>query len=270
LTGGALPVHLVERRSRIRRSIRGLMPARLRWRRGPASSWRVSASGKACRLRDADPARSRQRPGHAGFVTLSELRPGGAGQVELHDIGQRLFAQREAPGITHPARRKWKTSPAGRRRQPDPDSGETIEGQLLVAADGSRSTLGARCGISWQQQPYEQLAIIANVSTALPIEGRAFERFTEHGPLAMLPMSQDAVRWCGVTRSRGAMRCWAGPTNVFAAAAAGVWLAAGRITHAGKRSVYPLALTTAMRGFASPGAGRQCGADAASHRRAGL
>lgn len=45
------------------------------------------------------------------------------------------------------------------------DNGETLSGKLLVAADGSRSTLGARCGISWQQEPYEQLAIIANVST---------------------------------------------------------------------------------------------------------
>ncbi|STV50838.1 2-octaprenyl-6-methoxyphenol hydroxylase [Klebsiella pneumoniae] len=74
-----------------------------------------------------------------------------------------------------------------------------------MAADGSRSSLGARCGISWQQQPYEQLAIIANVSTALPHEGRAFERFTEHGPLAMLPMSQGAL-FAGVVPSAVAAR----------------------------------------------------------------
>jgi 2-octaprenyl-6-methoxyphenol hydroxylase len=52
--------------------------------------------------------------------------------------------------------------------------------------------------MDWQQQPYEQVAVIANV-TAAP-HGRAFERFTQHGPLAMLPMSTDAARWCGVIR----------------------------------------------------------------------
>ncbi len=99
--------------------------------------------------------------------------------VELHDVGQRLFSLlREAPGVTlHcPA----KVEAVNRSRDSVSltlDSGETINGKLLVAADGSRSSLGARCGISWQQQPYEQLAIIANVSTALPHEGRAFERF---------------------------------------------------------------------------------------------
>ncbi|MBX4308419.1 hypothetical protein K4G96_22710, partial [Mycobacterium tuberculosis] len=83
-------------------------------------------------------------------------------------------------------------------------------GKLLVAADGSRSALGARCGISWQQQPYEQIAIIANVSTALPHEGRAFERFTEHGPLAMLPMSQErcSLVWCHPQSRRDEVQSW--------------------------------------------------------------
>ncbi|RDT45381.1 2-octaprenyl-6-methoxyphenyl hydroxylase, partial [Escherichia coli] len=65
-----------------------------------------------------------------------------------------------------------------------------INGTLLVAADGSRSALGVQCGISWQQAPYQQVAVIANVTTSQAHQGRAFERFTAHGPLAMLPMSQ--------------------------------------------------------------------------------
>ncbi len=90
------------------------------------------------------------------------------------------------------------------------DNGETLSGKLLVAADGSRSTLGARCGISWQQEPYEQLAIIANVSTAQPHSGRAFERFTPHGPLAMLPMSQGrcSLVWCHPQSRREEVLSW--------------------------------------------------------------
>ncbi|MDQ8574314.1 2-octaprenyl-6-methoxyphenyl hydroxylase, partial [Klebsiella aerogenes] len=128
------------------------------------------------------------------------------------------------------------------------DSGETINGKLLVAADGSRSSLGARCGISWQQQPYEQLAIIANVSTALPHEGRAFERFTEHGPLAMLPMSQGrcSLVWCHPQSRRDEVLSWSDERFCQQLQQAFGWRL-GRITHAGKRSVYPLALTTAIR-----------------------
>ncbi|MDK6877386.1 2-octaprenyl-6-methoxyphenyl hydroxylase, partial [Escherichia coli] len=76
------------------------------------------------------------------------------------DVGQRLFSLlREAPGVTLHCPAKVE---AVNRSQDSVsltlDSGETINGKLLVAADGSRSSLGARCGISWQQQPYEQLA----------------------------------------------------------------------------------------------------------------
>ncbi len=117
-----------------------------------------------------------------------------------------------------------------------------------MAADGSRSALGARCGISWQQQPYEQIAIIANVSTALPHEGRAFERFTEHGPLAMLPMSQGrcSLVWCHPQSRRDEVQSWSDERFCQELQQAFGWRL-GRITHAGKRSVYPLALTTASR-----------------------
>lgn len=191
--------------------------------------------------------------GHAGFVTLDaqDYNLAALGQVvELHDIGQRLFAQlRDAPGITlHcPAKvedvSRWEDGASITL-----DNGQTITGQLLVAADGSRSTLGARCGMSWQQQPYEQLAVIANVSTALPHEGRAFERFTEHGPLAMLPMSQGrcSLVWCHPQSQRDAVLSWSDAEFCERLQQAFGWRL-GRITHAGTRSVYPLALTTATR-----------------------
>lgn len=71
LTHGALPVHLVEAAQRIRRSIRGLMPARLRWRRGPAAAGAYPASGKALPIarRPIQRVHVSDR-GHAGFVTL--------------------------------------------------------------------------------------------------------------------------------------------------------------------------------------------------------
>lgn len=95
------------------------------------------------------------------------------------------------------------------------DNGTTLEGQLLVAADGSRSAIATQCGVEWRSEPYGQAAVIANVSTAGAHNGRAFERFTEHGPLAMLPMSNGrcSLVWCHAQDR--ADEVLSGPTNVF-------------------------------------------------------
>ncbi|MCS2159690.1 2-octaprenyl-6-methoxyphenyl hydroxylase [Scandinavium sp. H11S7] len=191
--------------------------------------------------------------GHAGFVTLDadDYSLPALGQVvELHDVGQRLFALlRKAPGVSlHcPARVDSFT------RSQDSvdvvlDNGVTLTGKLLVAADGSRSALGEQCGIAWQQQPYEQLAVIANVTTAVSHDGRAFERFTEHGPLAMLPMSDGrcSLVWCHPLENRDEVLSWSDAHFCQELQQAFGWRL-GRITHAGSRNAYPLSLTTASR-----------------------
>ncbi len=96
------------------------------------------------------------------------------------------------------------------------ESGETLTGRVLVAADGTHSALATACGVDWQQEPYEQLAVIANVATSVAHEGRAFERFTQHGPLAMLPMSDGrcSLVWCHPLERRKS--CCRGVTRSFA------------------------------------------------------
>jgi len=189
--------------------------------------------------------------GHAGFVTLDaqDYRIDALGNVvELHDVGLRLFRLlQDAPGVTlHcPAR------VASMKRSEDAvsvtlENGTVIEGQLLVAADGSRSALGTQCGVEWRQQPYSQVAVIANVSTAGAHDGRAFERFTEYGPLAMLPMSNGrcSLVWCHPQEKAEEVKSWSDERFCRELQKAFGWRL-GRITHAGKRSVYPLSLTIA-------------------------
>ncbi|RXY89441.1 2-octaprenyl-6-methoxyphenyl hydroxylase, partial [Klebsiella pneumoniae] len=90
------------------------------------------------------------------------------------------------------------------------ESGEMLTGRVLIAADGTHSTLATACGVDWQQEPYEQLAVIANVATSVAHEGRAFERFTQHGPLAMLPMSDGrcSLVWCHPLERREEVLSW--------------------------------------------------------------
>ena len=191
--------------------------------------------------------------GHAGFVTLEadDYHLPALGQVvELHDVGQRLFALlRKAPGVSlHCPARVESVTRSQEHVDVVLDNGQTLQGKLLVAADGSRSALGEQCGMAWQQQPYEQLAVIANVTTAVPHDGRAFERFTEHGPLAMLPMSDGrcSLVWCHPLENRDDVLSWSDARFCHELQQAFGWRL-GRITHSGSRNAYPLGLTTASQ-----------------------
>jgi len=189
--------------------------------------------------------------GHAGFVTLSaeDYRIAALGQVvELHDVGKTLFRLlQKAPGVTlHCPERVSSFTRDEQQVSVTLESGKVITGSLLVAADGSRSALGAQCGVSWQQTPYQQVAVIANVTTAVAHQGRAFERFTSHGPLAMLPMSQGrcSLVWCHPLEKQEQVLGWSDEKFCHELQKAFGWRL-GNIVHAGTRSAYPLSLTTA-------------------------
>ena len=191
--------------------------------------------------------------GHAGFVTLDaqDYRIDALGQVvELHDVGLRLFRLlQDAPGVTlHCPARVASVSRSDASVSVTLENGTVLEGQLLVAADGSRSSLGTQCGVEWRQQPYGQVAVIANVATAADHNGRAFERFTQHGPLAMLPMSDGrcSLVWCHPQDKAEEVKAWSDERFCTELQKAFGWRL-GRITHAGKRTVYPLSLTTASQ-----------------------
>lgn len=71
--------------------------------------------------------------------------------------------------------------------------GRSIElrARLIVAADGARSPVRQQLGIDALRWEYEQQAVIANVTPTLPHRYVAYERFTEDGPVALLPMSDN-------------------------------------------------------------------------------
>lgn len=117
---------------------------------------------------------------------------------------------------------------------------------LAVLAEGGRSGLREQLGISVKQTPYGQSALIANVTTRDAHGGQAFERFTEEGPMAMLPLAdhRSALVWTRATAD--AERLMALPEREFIAElqlAFGYRL--GAITQVGQRHLYPLVLVEA-------------------------
>jgi 2-polyprenylphenol 6-hydroxylase len=67
-----------------------------------------------------------------------------------------------------------------------------ITTDLVVMADGGKSPLAQQLGIDFSVQSYQQTAIIANVSFTESHQHVAYERFTELGPIALLPLGKSA------------------------------------------------------------------------------
>ncbi|MFD2231114.1 2-octaprenyl-6-methoxyphenyl hydroxylase [Alkalimarinus sediminis] len=65
---------------------------------------------------------------------------------------------------------------------------ETVTADLVVIADGGRSETCQKLGIEMQTHSYGQHALVTNVTTSKHHGYEAFERFTESGPMAMLPL----------------------------------------------------------------------------------
>ncbi|HEX4781531.1 MAG TPA: FAD-dependent monooxygenase [Usitatibacter sp.] len=66
-------------------------------------------------------------------------------------------------------------------------SGREARARLLVLADGGANASRIP-GISFREKDYGQHAVVARVSADRPNEGRAYERFTPQGPVALLPI----------------------------------------------------------------------------------
>lgn len=67
------------------------------------------------------------------------------------------------------------------------DELRTLTARLVVAADGGRSTVREQLGAKTFRLGYGQTAVIASVVTDRPHHDVAYERFTDSGPLALLP-----------------------------------------------------------------------------------
>ncbi|MEX0604760.1 MAG: 2-octaprenyl-6-methoxyphenyl hydroxylase [Marinobacter sp.] len=69
------------------------------------------------------------------------------------------------------------------------ESESELSAQCLVVADGGRSGLREKLGFRVDQQSYGQNALVANVTTSEHHQFTAYERFTDEGPMALLPQS---------------------------------------------------------------------------------
>ncbi len=132
------------------------------------------------------------------------------------------------------------------------DGAPVVRAAIVVQAEGGLfSDQASRA----QRRDYQQSAVIAQVRASRPIPGRAYERFTEQGPLALLPQDlggahgEYSLVWC--LRPEEAARVQALDDVQFLAelgAAFGTRL--GSFVHATPRLAFPLGLNADPRSTA--------------------
>lgn len=133
------------------------------------------------------------------------------------------------------------------------NSGSELITTLLLGCDGVHSPCRQMANIESSHFDYQQCALIANVATTNKHNNKAFERFTEFGPIAMLPLQANAgeSNRCSLVWTitpEQAERLQSLDEEAFKVElemAFGSWL--GAITKVGKRDVYPLVLLQAKQ-----------------------
>jgi 2-octaprenyl-6-methoxyphenol hydroxylase len=135
------------------------------------------------------------------------------------------------------------------------DKNIRLQTKLLLAADGTQSKTRQLSGIGSRRDDYHQSAVIANVSTEKPHKNQAFERFTDTGPIALLPLSDNRCSLVWTHDTQQGTGDLDDTLSLDDAAfleklgkAFGYRL--GRFTKVGKRSSFPLSLVVAQKNTA--------------------
>ena len=71
------------------------------------------------------------------------------------------------------------------------DGEKRVRTRLLVGADGTESFVRGALGIDVERHDYGQSAFVTTVTTEKPLDGSAYERFTDAGPVALLPLGAN-------------------------------------------------------------------------------
>ncbi len=126
-------------------------------------------------------------------------------------------------------------------------NGQSISCDLLVAADGAGSPLRKMLNFPVRSWDYNHHAIVCNIETELPHNATAYQCFTEHGPLAYLPLtlsSDDSQKYCSIVWSVEpdfAKRMMALPKEEFADYLGhGLQHKLGRVLGISERAFFPL------------------------------
>jgi 2-octaprenyl-6-methoxyphenol hydroxylase len=125
---------------------------------------------------------------------------------------------------------------------------DVLECRLLVAADGANSAVRDMMGITAQKRDYAQSAVIGNLVTEKDLQRCAYERFTRHGPLAILPVAGGRAGFVWTVSRSDAQRVLDLDDASFLEELQHQFgYRVGKFSRVGERVAYPLVLSKALR-----------------------
>ncbi len=128
----------------------------------------------------------------------------------------------------------------------------TLRARLLVGADGTTSFVRNSLGIDASTHDYAQNLFAGSVRAARPADGQAWERFTDDGPVALLPRAQgDYGCICTVPSEQAEVVAAFDDKAFIALLQERFGWRAGRFVGVGRRVGYPLRQLVAERLIAS-------------------
>lgn len=122
-----------------------------------------------------------------------------------------------------------------------PQGEQHLSSRLLVVADGTESLLRRQLGIGTERHDYEQTLFVATVEPERKHGQVAYERFTDSGPVAMLPRADGVCgSICTVSSQQAATIAALDDAGYVAFLQDRFGWRLGRLRRIGKRSAYPL------------------------------
>ena len=125
---------------------------------------------------------------------------------------------------------------------------QKLTARLLVAADGNNSAVMQRLSIGSSRQSYQQSALITNITPGKKHNNVAYERFTDSGPLAFLPMQKNRCSVVWTLSAKQAEYLHALDEDEFLQQLQQRFgFRLGQIKKIGRRQIYPLFLQAATQ-----------------------
>ncbi len=128
------------------------------------------------------------------------------------------------------------------------DGSRSVDAALLVGADGTESFVRGALGIGVERHDYQQTLFVCTVTPERDHAQRAFERFSDDGPIALLPL---AAHHCGlvltVATAEAARVATLDDADFLALAQRRFGWRLGQLTRPGKRHPYAVSRVVAAQ-----------------------
>lgn len=178
--------------------------------------------------------------------------------IENHELGRELLKRAEQLGVTVRAPvRCIALQSDGDRPGVQTEEGEVLSADLVLLAAGVAKDWFHGLGIRVEERPTHNHALVFNATFPGQQAGCAFERFTPHGPLAVLPLRSLSrseqrfnVVW-SVPDKQVSVLSGLDDTAFIAAFQNAFGWRLGRVTAVGQRSQWPLVRLAASEQYRS-------------------